>query len=368
MIACRRQDEGRHIKLKLTVLPCFSRKEKHAGFRSKAFLGFVFVVMSGCAALPETVTLEDSEVSVEITPGLGGRILSFSLKGRDNLLKIGDPVAAIPDPKVSPDVDNIGYLGHIVWIGPQKDWWAQQSVNPERLNAKASWPPDPYLIFARNKIAERSPGKLVLEGVESPVSGLQVRKSFSLVNGKPGTVALDVEAVNVSEREVSWNIWFNTRVQPLTRVYVPVSSAKDVRTVSYTNATTGPVEYSLTADLFSLDLTRLPENMTGRRGKVFIQPSAGWMAGFAAGQVFIIEFPLQPEEAIHPEHGQVELYLNYQPENLKDSLIEMEVHAPYRTLKPGEAMQAVEQWTALPYDGPDDKAGHADFLIRHLSK
>lgn len=331
----------------------------------RALSGFVLIAVFGCAAMPESVTLEDGTVSMEITPGFGGRVLSFALKGQDNLLKIGDPVASVPDPEVSPEADNIGYLGHTVWVGPQKDWWAQQSVNPERLNAKAAWPPDPYLVFAENRIVEHSPGKLVLEGVKSPVSGLQLYKSFSLVNDKPGTVALDVKAVNVSGKKVSWDIWFNTRVQPITRVYVPVSSLKDVRSVSDTKETTGPVEYSLADDLFSLRPATVPAGMTGRQGKIFIQPSAGWMAGFAAGQVFIIEFPLQPKETIHPEHGQVELYINYRG-NLKDSLIEMEVHAPYRALEPGESMQAGEQWTAMAYDGPDDKARQVNFLKKYF--
>lgn len=313
------------------------------------------------------MTLEDGAVSMEITPGLGGRVLSFSLKGRDNLLKVGEPVASNPDPDVSADANNIGYLGHIVWVGPQKDWWTRQNVNRERLNAKAMWPPDPYLIFAKNKIIEHSPGKLMLEGVKSPVSGVQVFKSFSLVDRKPGTVALDAEVVNVSEKNVSWDIWFNTRVQPATRVYVPVSSGKDVRSISYGSETAASVEYSVADGLFSLRKMPPPDT-SGRRGKVFIQPSAGWMAAFAAGQAFIIEFPLQSREAIHPEHGQVEIYLNYRAGEPEDSLIEMEVHAPYRMLEPGQSMRAGERWTALSYDGPDDEASQASFLRRYFKE
>lgn len=357
----------RQIKSEPSIFSCFFRKGKAGGFRSKILSGLACAAAFGCAALPETITLEDGTGVMEITPALGGRVLSFSLKGRENLLKVGEAVTSIPDPKVSAEVNSIDYFGHIVWVGPQNDWWTQQGVNSERFNAKATWPPDPYLILAGNKIVERSPGGVVLKGVESPVSGLQLRKMFSLLNGKPGTVELGVEAINVSGKTVSWDIWFNTRVQPLTRVYVPVASNKDVRVVSSTNETTGPVEYSLTDGLLTFDLTALPGKITGRKGKIFIQPSAGWMAGFAGGQVFIIEFPLQPREAIHHEQGQVELYLNYQPENLKDSLIEMEVHAPYRTLRPGESMQAAELWTVLPYDGPDEKTAHVNFLEKRFN-
>lgn len=44
----------------------------------------------------------------------------------------------------------------------------------------------------------------------------------------------------------------------------------------------------------------------------------------------------------------------------------MEVHAPYRTLAPGEAMQARERWTVLPYDGTDTPQAHLAFLCRRL--
>lgn len=71
-----------------------------------------------------------------------------------------------------------------------------------------------------------------------------------------------------------------------------------------------------------------------QRGKLLLQPSAGWMAGFAGGQVLVIRFMHQPLAAIHPEQGQVELYLDAPPQHPEQGLLEMEVHAPYRQLAP----------------------------------
>mgnify|MGYP003478078440 CR=1 FL=1 len=39
----------------------------------------------------------------------------------------------------------------------------------------------------------------------------------------------------------------------------------------------------------------------------------------------------------------------------------------FRTLAPGEEMQATEWWTAVPYDGPATHAAHADFLCKVAS-
>jgi hypothetical protein len=112
--------------------------------------------------------------------------------------------------------------------------------------------------------------------------------------------------------------------------------------------------------LFSFDHPPLPANVVARRGKAFVQPSAGWLAGFSGRQLFVIRFPHQPRSLIHPAQGQVELYLDQA--DAGSALLEMEVHAPYRTLAPGQEMQASESWTALGYDGPDTREAQVAFL------
>jgi len=86
------------------------------------------------------------------------------------------------------------------------------------------------------------------------------------------------------------------------------------------------------------------------KAKAYIQPSAGWLAAFSAGQLFVIEFELQPLEAIHPSQGQIELYIDSEPAS---GLLELEVHAPYVTLGPGERMSSFERWHAWPSDATD---------------
>src|SRR5690606_39998906 len=63
-------------------------------------------------------------------------------------------------------------------------------------------------------------------------------------------------------------------------------------------------------------------------------------------------------DVIHPEQGQVELYLDYQPDNPEGNVMELEVHAPYKTLQPGEVMHAHKVWTVLPYEGDFTNEAH----------
>ncbi|WP_198119534.1 DUF4380 domain-containing protein [Massilia rhizosphaerae] len=308
-------------------------------------------------------TLANGSVHATVTDAIGGRLLSFALAGRSNFLKV-DTAAGDPGAPIGATTDNVGYLGHEIWIGPQKEWWSHQDVNPGR--AGASWPPDPWLSLARYKIEDAHPDAVTLASPASPVNGLQLVKRYSLVAGKPHSLRLDVDAANTRKNQVAWDIWFNTRAHADTRVYVPVARRDDVRQQAIEpKPDMVPLTWTLADGLFSLDAYPAGKGRPHRNGKMLLQPSAGWMAGFHGGQVLVIQFAHQPRAAIHPDQGQVELYNDWQPDAPDQGLMEMEVHAPYVKLAPGRHMQASEQWTLLSYDGPDTRQAQVAFLRAH---
>ncbi|WP_036169351.1 DUF4380 domain-containing protein [Massilia sp. 9096] len=312
-----------------------------------------------------THTLDSGAVQATVTEAIGGRLLSFALAGQPNFLKV-DLAAGDPAARVDADAPNVGWMGHEIWAGPQKQWWTHQDVNPARAAAHAPWPPDPYLSLARYTLAHADAASIAFTGPASPVNGLQLDKRFSLVPGKPNSLQLDVGAVNRRERQVAWDLWFNTRAHGDTRVYVPVASRADVRQQAVEPKPDWvPLTWTLADGLFSIDMPAPEADRRHRNGKMLLQPSSGWMAGFHAGQVLLIQFALQPRAAIHPDQGQVELYNDYPADDLGKGLLEMEVHAPYRQLAPGARMAAAETWTLLPYDGPDTRAAHVAFLRAH---
>lgn len=319
----------------------------------------------GCAgplqAQVQRIHLANEAITVELTPDIGGRLLSISLAGQENFLRVGEPVISEPEPYIGPDADNIGYLGHEIWLGPQSQWWQQQLINRARAQEKAVWPPDPYLIFSRSKLLSANAQQVAMRSPASPVSGVVIDKHFSLLEGAPNQLQLTVAATNVRDTQVAWDIWFNTRVPPITQVYVPVMRERDLRVEPAPAEGYGPLQFSLSDGLFTLEQGKSTAGL-GQRGKAFIQPSAGWMAAFRNQQVLIIRFPLQPLVAIHPEQGQVELYLEYRAERPEEGLLEMELHAPYRQLKPDEQMQASQTWELLAYTGEHTPAAHRAFL------
>lgn len=323
---------------------------------------------AGAAAELPSHVLDNGVIRAVATEAIGGRLVSFALAGKPNFLKF-DPQAGNPAQAVTAQTPNIGYLGHEIWLGPQSQWWAHQTVNAALAKAKAPWPPDPFLSVAPYKLTRRSRDEVVVESAASPVSGIALTKRFALAPGKPNSLQVEVSAVNRRSTPVAWDIWFNTRTHADARVYVPVDPGVPVRTQQIATMTSGPLKYIVRDGVFSLDMPLKPAaGEPARHGKVFIQPSHGWMAGFHGAQAFIVQFPLQPRAAIHPEQAQIEIFNDWQPDDPAKGLMEMEVHAPYRTLTPGATMQAAELWTILPYEGGTSREAHLAFLKAHAAK
>jgi hypothetical protein len=348
------------------------RRSKPAAIRAASFCLLLHLATPAFAgdeapAAP-TVWLRGDAIELEVSPRLGGRVLQVFVPGAPNLLRVGDAVREQPDPKVDGMAGDIGYLGHQLWVGPQGDWWRDQEVNRERLAQAAVWPPDPWLAYAPATVLEHASDRLRLQGVDSPVSGVRLDSSYAILPQRPDTLALDVRMHNVRERPVAHDIWFNTRVHADTRVFVPVTDAAQARIRSDIDADYDGLVGATGDGIFSLELPAPDAGKSGRRGKVFIQPSAGWMAGFSRGQAFLVRFELQPRERIHPEHGQIELYQQWRPDAPADSLLEMEVHGPYVRLAPGEATSAREWWTVRRYAGPETRDAQLAFLRAMLDE
>jgi hypothetical protein len=315
------------------------------------------------------LVLDNATVRLEATPAFGGRILSWHLQGEPNVLKIGeDAIRSQPLPAWSAQAGDIPYLGHDVWVGPQSQWWLHQDVNPQRRQAAANWPPDPYLSLATVRVRSRDARQFTLDGVDSPVTGVRLRKQVRLDDAAPDTVWIEAEARNVRDSPIAWDLWFNTRVAADTRVFVPVRDPEhDIDLQASTDDGTTAPRHAWNEGLFVLTAQSADSPLI-QRGKYRLQPSAGWMAGFAGHQMLLIRFEHQPRERIHPEQGQVELYLDAPSYARAQGLMEMEVHAPYRQLAPGERMRAAERWTLLRYDGPDELKAQRDFLCQHAAR
>ena len=80
------------------------------------------------------VWLLNDKIEVGILPEVGGRIVVLRKPGGMNMLKSDTLQWQPPWPEISLQAGFIPYNGHIVWLGPQRKWWARQDLNDQRKN------------------------------------------------------------------------------------------------------------------------------------------------------------------------------------------------------------------------------------------
>jgi len=307
------------------------------------------------------IKISDGNIEAGVIPDLGGMVALLHIPGKPNVLKADKALWDEPPVirrKFGPNPAWKAHNGHIVWVGPQSEWWVHQTKSPQKRRERAVWPPDPYINNGYFEVIERSATELVMRGPDSEFSGVRLTKSVKIKDGK---VIFGVSAKNIRNKPVSWDLWLNTRVDGYARCYAPVSSLDRVRI-------DGRVTEVLDMSVFSHDQgycrvePRAPSRSKKERwAKAFIPASRGAMAAFTASQALIIRFKRHAPKLIHPEQALVEFY-NYTNHTKGDALTELEYHAPYKTLQPGESMEASQQWELYPFKARPDHQSCVEFL------
>jgi len=295
------------------------------------------------------VFIQNGTIKVGILTDVGGRIVYASLIGEKNILK-SDSELWVENAKEKPEVSARShfkaYNGHIVWVGPQKEWWSHQNKNLYRKYSKANWPPDPYLTIGDYNIINQTDTSISMISPESPVSGLQLTKEIKI--DSKGKIFFRCIAKNILKTDVSWDLWFNTRLDGFSRFYVPASSQSIKQINKGFNKKSDTLDYTVKDDFF----TFIPEKPTGgktdRWAKAYLFPISPYIAAFSEEQLLLIHFESHVPSEIHHDQSEVEIF-NSITTNNQDALLELEYHAPYKTLKPGETMEAWENWDIRSY-------------------
>ncbi len=309
--------------------------------------------------------IKGGDFRLGILPDAGGRIVFLVGENGENIFKSDPGVWDLNYTKsVYNMLDNrlIPFNGHIVWLGPQSMWWQQQNESTFLKAQKAQWPPDPFQIYGAFKVLEHTKSFIVLRGPDSPYTGIRLTKIYSI--DENGRVFIRAEGKNIRKSEVSWDIWFNTRFDGWTKVYVPVLSEKDVRVDSMVSKSSETLDYIIRDGYFSF-IPSLPSiNKRAKQSKAFLNPSNNKMFAFSSQYMFVINFNLYQKDDIHPEQAIVEVYNRIEVDG--EGLVELEHHTPFRTLKPGEEMEGREIWDIVPYGGRNRRAEHIDSIERYL--
>ncbi len=292
--------------------------------------------------------LRNGSLQAGILTEVGGRLVSLGSMEGNNLLKSEPLLWNEPaGERIIPTAYSgwKSYFGHIIWPGPQSDWWIHQELNSQRRNARSNWPPDPYLIFSPYQVVEQTDTSVTLEGPPSPVSGVKILKRYTL--SRVG-LQIGITMTNTSEGPVSWDIWSNTRFEGNTLFFVPDCEEGVLRITSSETEKTGGLEGEIVSGAFTFIAQPAGPDKETRFAKAFLHPDQGKIVAVRGGNMLVMTFDYVERDQVHPGQGFVEIYkkVSVDPE---DDLLELEHHSAYVTLQPGESHELKESWIIHNY-------------------
>lgn len=299
----------------------------------------------------EVVRLENARVVVEVVPRLAGRIAAIRRPDGENVLNFVPAVLNRPVPEPTLDGGYFHCNGHVIWVGPQAGWWTQQEGNPARRADHATWPPDPWLEYGAMEVASRSADAVSLIGPVSQVTGLRLKTTVRIT--PDGEASQTIEAVNASQRSVAWDLWPNTRVRGDAQVYAPypTGSRLKVEWGSSDPVAEMPLQAQVADGFLTFD-TRLAPGTEGKLhlGKAFLAATDARLYAAAGRDLLIAVARTTPKGEVHPDHAPVEVFQCVGGDPLRH-VLELEFHAGYRTLAPGESMRYAVAWKVVPLEG-----------------
>lgn len=304
-------------------------------------------------------------IRVGVLPGVGGRVIYFSLVGLPNVFK-EDTALWYENAKMKPSLVSSdsykAYQGHVVWPAPMDEWWTYQELFPEKKARKDRWPPDPYLEYGVYSIQESEHG-ILMTGSESPISKIKMKKE--LISRGSNSLEFVAWAENTSDSMRNFSFWFNTRFPAGARFFVPITNFDSI---AYKHGG-GPSERSIIPrvknDFFSFEADSVPKEDIYK--KALIHTSARQMAVFSSGQLMLISFERVEKSDLPSGHANIEVFLK-RSSIVSEDLLEMEFLSSLRELKPGDSTHCSCFWKLVPYYGADEPESQMEFLKFHIGK
>ncbi len=333
-----------------------------------AFALILFVLPGLRAEEGGLLRLQYAGVIVGIKLDAGASVLLLERGDSGNLLHSDPALWAQTPPEPTPEAPFQAFNGHITWIGPQSMFWARQNLMPERRKSGADWPPDPYVLYGRFSVLERSEQRVLLEGPQSPISGVQLRKELRIL--EDGGVIVRTEARNIRKQPVALNLWSNTRVDGCWLCLVPVPD----RFLRFDGRTWNPYTMrSLSWDIDSgwfhfnaLRVEDLTADVQERAGKAFLNAERGVIVAFGPKMVFLKRFATVKSGELAPGQAPVEIYQSVSRDPARN-ISELEFYNAFRTLQPNETTVIEERWDILPAPSETSTGGRLRWLAQTMT-
>jgi hypothetical protein len=347
---------ARHIlvacaALLLAPLAATHAANRQPSFRPSAYRGW------------KSLMLDGNGFELQVVPEIGGRVIQFTIAGKDlfwvNPLLVGK---APPPGGLAADGGWLNYGGDKLWPAPQG--WDNDSQWPG--------PPDAVLDGQPYR-AELMDGNttLRLTSRDDPRSGIRFSRTVRPLPGRSG-VRFEATMTNVDTKPRRWGIWAHTQLNaakrdgsgfnPLMRAFCPLNPrSKFQRGYRVIFGEEDNPSFRADRDRFLVCV-----DYRYRVGKIGVDSPGGWVATVdgASGVVFVQRFVFEPDKE-YPDGATVEFWHNgagkiraynkdiVLPANPAENpfVFESEVLSPLARLGPGKSYTWCYEWFAANVGG-----------------
>jgi len=275
----------------------------------------------------DCIVLENDSTRVVLGAHCGGRVLEYSVHGK-NALRLDPSQAGWTWKPGSPEID---------------PWGGRFDIGPEK-----TIPPHPTLWVGTWKSRLDSSGVAKLTSEADPATGMRLTRTFELA---PDSTRLTCTQTmqNVSNRVQAWCHWGRTLSPGGGICIVPLTTPSRFPN-AYLRYGPDPFINYLPSD----PNVRIRENFLEIIGppahpKLGMDSHAGWLAYLTDNNLlFVKRFPTYPDRPYNEMAGFTVSVWYY-----KDELVELEPIGPMERLAPGESASFTEDWWLLAYPFPE---------------
>lgn len=294
----------------LLLLTCQGRSADRRDLAKGVYLAEFSTNWSRCLFLESS----ESKVTAVISPGIGGRIVSYNLNG-DNILFDG---AAVGRRNMAG--------GYQCDVGPES---LDLPEHPTLWNGANSWQFKPWNV------------RLMSE--PDPVTGVQIDKEVTL-EPDTGELGLTQWIKNTSTNDVSYCIWDRTLCKSEGYVLIPLNPKS-----FYPSGWAIHPEFDASfrfekgkytsPHIKSMDGVLVIETK-GLPTQIGADSREGWIAYVRGDLLFVKYFQVFPQGDYTDDANTVEVFFN-------DQVAELQLLSPEVKLRPNENYSFPEQWTLL---------------------
>jgi hypothetical protein len=272
------------------------------------------------------VKLENENTTVILGPHCGGRILEYSLNGKNSL-----------------------------YLDPEQKGWVYEPgkdvINPMAgrfdIGPEGTTPSHPDLRFGAWTAEITGPRSARMTSVKDGPTGIQLVRDFTL-DKNSSKLTCTQTMINVSDKITKRCYWSRTLAVGGGICIMPLTPDSRFPR-EYIMYGPGPVMNYQPED----PNIRIRDNFleiigTPQRAKLGVDSYAGWIYYLTKNDLlFIKRFPTYPER-VYNEMAAITISIWY----YQDIMCELEPIGPMEVLKPGKSASFTEEWWLVPYEFP----------------